>query len=111
VDISHPDFEEQIQVVNQTLQEIDAGDKPMIYLFNKIDNYRWIVKEPDDLTPKEKCNISISELKETWMAKISQKSIFISAKTKENYESLRALLYNEVKKLHIQIYPYNDFLY
>jgi len=111
VDISHPDFEEQIQVVNQTLQEIDAGDKPMIYLFNKIDNYTWVEKAPDDLTPKEKWNISIDELKETWMAKMNQKSIFISAKTKENYEALRTLLYEEVKKLHIQIYPYNNFLY
>jgi GTP-binding protein HflX len=111
VDISHPDFEEQIQVVNQTLHEINSGDKPMIYLFNKIDNYRWIEKAPDDLTPKEKFNISIHELKETWMAKMDEKTIFISAKTKENYEALRTLLYEEIKKLHIQIYPYNDFLY
>jgi len=111
VDISHPDFEEQIQVVNQTLQEIDAGEKPMIYLFNKIDNYTWIEKAPDDLTPKEKKNITINELKETWMAKMNAKSIFISAVTKENYEALRELLYNEIKKLHIQIYPYNNFLY
>jgi len=111
VDISHPDFEEQIQVVNQTLQEINAGDKPMIYLFNKIDNYVWVEKAPDDLTPKEKHNISIGELKETWMAKMDQKSIFISAKTKENYEALRTLLYEEIKKMHIQIYPHNNFLY
>ena len=111
VDISHPDFEEQIQVVNQTLQEINAGEKPMIYLFNKIDNYRWVEKAPDDLTPKEKWNLSIHELEETWMAKMNQKSIFISAKTKENYEALRKLLYEEIKKMHIQIYPYNSFLY
>jgi len=111
VDISHPDFEEQIQVVNQTLQEINAGNKPMIYLFNKIDNYSWIAKASDDLTPKEKWNITIDELKSTWMAKLGQKTIFISAKTKENYEMLRELLYEEVKKLHIQIYPYNSFLY
>jgi len=111
VDISHPDFEEQIQVVNQTLQEIDTGDKPMIYIFNKIDNYRWIEKAPDDLTPKEKNNISINELKDTWMAKMNDKSIFISAKTKENYSQFRELLYDEIKKLHIQIYPYNVFLY
>ena len=101
VDISHPDFEEQIQVVNQTLQEINAGEKPMIYLFNKIDNYTWVAKAPDDLTPKEKWNITIGELKETWMAKIGQKSIFISAKTKENYDTLRELLYEEVKRLHM----------
>ena len=111
VDISHPDFEEQIQVVNQTLQEINAGDKPMIYLFNKIDNYTWVAKAPDDLTPKEKWNITIDELKETWMAKIGKQSIFVSAKTKENYDALRELLYEEVKRLHIQIYPYNNFLY
>ena len=111
VDISHPDFEEQIQVVNQTLEEIDAGEKPMIYLFNKIDNYTWVEKEADDLTPKEKWNITIDELKETWMAKLEDKSIFISAQTKENYEALRELLYEEIKKLHIQIYPYNNFLY
>jgi GTP-binding protein HflX len=111
VDISHPDFEEQIKVVNQTLQEIDAGDKPMIYLFNKIDNYTWVEKAPDDLTPIEKHNISIDELKETWMAKMNEKTIFISAITKENYEMLRTLLYEEVKRLHIQIYPYNNFLY
>jgi len=111
VDISHPDFEEQIQVVNQTLQEIKAGDKPMIYLFNKIDNYKWVEKAPDDLTPKEKFNISIDELKETWMAKMNKRTVFISAKTKENYDALRVLLYEEVKRLHIQIYPYNHFLY
>jgi len=107
VDISHPDFEEQIQVVNQTLQEIKAGAKPMFYLFNKIDNYSWVEKAPDDLTPKEKHNISIEELKETWMAKMNQKTIFISALTKENFDELRELLYQEIKKLHIQIYPYN----
>jgi GTP-binding protein HflX len=111
VDISHPDFEEQIQVVNQTLHEIISGDKPMLYLFNKIDNYRWIEKDPDDLTPKEKFNISIHELKETWMAKMTDKTIFISAKTKENYETLRTLLYEEIRKLHVKIYPYNNFLY
>ena len=111
VDISHPDFEEQIQVVNQTLQEIGSGNKKMIYLFNKIDNYTWAEKSPDDLTPKEKCNISIDELKETWIAKLNDKSIFVSAKTKENFEALRTLLYDEIKKLHIQIYPYNNFLY
>jgi GTP-binding protein HflX len=111
VDISHPDFEEQIQVVNQTLQDIDVGKKPMIYIFNKIDNYTWIEKELDDLTPKEKQNISIEELKETWMAKMNEKSIFISASTKENFDELRGLLYEEIKKLHIQIYPYHIFLY
>lgn len=111
VDISHPEFEEQIAVVNKTLEEINAGTKPQIIIFNKIDNYTWIEKEPDDLSPKEKCNISIDELKTTWMAKLNQKTIFISAKTKENIDDMKEMLYEEIKKLHIQIYPYNNFLY
>ena len=111
VDISHPDFEEQIAVVNQTLEEIHAGNKPVITIFNKIDNYRWIDKDPDDLTPKQKCNITLDELKQTWMAKAGTKTLFISAKTKENMDELRTVLYEEIKKLHIQIYPFNNFLY
>lgn len=111
VDISHPEFEEQIAVVNQTLEELNAGSKPMILIFNKIDNYHWIEKEPDDLTPKEKCNISLEELKATWMAKSKTKTLFISAIEKENIEELKNVLYEEIKKLHIQIYPYNNFLY
>jgi len=111
VDISHSEFEEQIAVVNQTLQEIKAGNKPIIVVFNKVDNYSWIEKEEDDLTPKEKYNISLEELKETWMAKLNNKTIFISAKTKENVDQLRFMLYEEIKKLHIQIYPHNNFLY
>ena len=111
VDISHPDFEEQIAVVNQTLEELNAGNKPMIVVFNKIDNYSWIEKEPDDLTPKQKCNITLDELMQTWMAKTNRKTIFISAKTKDNTDTLRELMYNEIKKLHIQIYPHNNFLY
>jgi GTP-binding protein HflX len=111
VDISHPEFEEQIAVVNQTLEELKAGSKPMILIFNKIDNYHWIEKEPDDLTPKEKCNISLEELKATWMAKSKTKTLFISATEKENIEELKEVLYEEIKKLHIQIYPYNNFLY
>ena len=110
VDISHPEFEEQIAVVNQTLEELKAGSKPMILIFNKIDNYHWIEKEPDDLTPKEKCNISLEELKATWMAKSKTKTLFISATEKENIEELKNVLYEEIKKLHIQIYPYNNFL-
>jgi len=111
VDISHPDFEEQIAVVNQTLAELNAADKPMILLFNKIDNYSWIEKEEDDLSPKEKCNITLDELKQSWMSKNNQKVLFISAKTKENIDELKMVLYEEIKKLHIQIYPYNNFLY
>ena len=111
VDISHPEFEEQIAVVNQTLEELKAGDKPMILIFNKIDNYHWIEKEPDDLTPKDKSNIILEELKATWMAKSKTKTLFISATEKENIEELKEVLYEEIKKLHIQIYPYNNFLY
>lgn len=111
VDISHPDFEEQISVVNQTLAEINAGNKPVITIFNKIDNYKWIEKDPDDLTPKQKCNITLDELKQTWMAKLNHKTIFISAKTKENVDEMKKILYEEIKKLHIQIYPFNNFLY
>lgn len=111
VDISHPDFEEQISVVNQTLSEINAGDKPMIMIFNKIDQYKWVEKEQDDLTPKTKENLTLEELKATWMAKNTRQSLFISAKTKENIDEMKDTLYEEIKKLHIQIYPYNNFLY
>ena len=111
VDISHPDFEEQIAVVNQTLSEIEAGDKPMIIIFNKIDQYTWVEKAEDDLTPKTKENITLEELKATWMAKSAHKTFFISAKTKENVNEMKEMLYEEIKKLHIQIYPYNNFLY
>lgn len=111
VDISHPDFEEQIAVVNQTLSEIEAGDKPMIIIFNKIDQYTWVEKAEDDLTPKTKENITLEELKATWMAKSAHKTFFISAKTKENVNEMKEILYEEIKKLHIQIYPYNNFLY
>ena len=111
VDISHPDFEEQIAVVNRTLAEIKAGDKPMIILFNKIDNYKWVEKAPDDLTPPTRENLTLEELKSSWMAKSAHKSIFISAKTKENVAEMKEILYEEIKKLHIQIYPFNNFLY
>ncbi|HQQ21016.1 MAG TPA: GTPase HflX [Bacteroidales bacterium] len=111
VDISHPEFEEQIEVVNKTLAEIGAADKPTITVFNKIDQYHWVEKDEDDLTPKEKINLSIDDLKQTWMGKLNNDTLFISAKTKENVEQLREKMYEEIKKLHIQIYPYNNFLY
>ena len=111
VDISHPDFEEQISIVNQTLQEIGVSNKPVITIFNKIDNYHWIEKEEDDLTPKTKDNITLEELKQTWMAKINHRTLFISATKRENIDELKTVLYEEVRKLHIQIYPYNNFLY
>lgn len=111
VDISHPDFEEQINVVEQTLSELGCADKPCIIVFNKIDNYRWTEKEPDDLTPVKKSEIPLDELKRTWMAKLNDNCIFISAKTRCNIEELKDTLYRRVRGLHVQKYPYNDFLY
>ena len=111
VDISHPDFEEQIQVVNQTLTELGCADKPSMIIFNKIDNYHWIEKEEDDLTPAAKENITLDELKKTWMAKEHEQCLFISAKKKENIDEFRDVLYKKVRELHVQKYPYNDFLY
>ena len=111
VDISHPDFEEQLQTVQRTLDEINCGDKPTIIIFNKIDQYSWVDKAEDDLTPTTKENVTLDELKATWMAKLGPKTLFISAKTKENVNEMKDFLYEEIKKLHIQIYPYNNFLY
>ncbi len=112
VDISHPGFEEHVDVVNETLKELNSTDKPIIIVFNKIDKFTYIVKDEDDLTPAGKENYSLEDLKKTWMASDSNsRTIFISAKTKENTEELRKILYEEVKKIHITRYPYNDFLY
>lgn len=111
VDISHPDFEEQIQVVEKTLAELGTSGRPTILVFNKIDAYRWVEKEADDLTPKQKENISLAELRQTYMAKMQENCIFISAREKTNIERLRELLYQKVRELHVQKYPYNDFLY
>jgi len=111
VDISHPDFEEQINVVNQTLKELECADKPIIIIFNKIDNYRWVDKEPDDLTPETKENITLDELKKTWMARLDDNCLFISAREKENIDEFRDVLYRKIRELHVQKYPYNDFLY
>lgn len=111
VDISHPGFEEQIAVVNRTLSEINAGDKPTIYIFNKIDAFTFVEKQADDLSPKTKSNISLEEWEGSWMAKNNTPSLFVSARTKENIESLKKTLYEEVKKVHITRFPYNDFLY
>lgn len=111
VDISHPTFEEQIEVVNRTLAEIEAKDKPVILIFNKIDAFTFVPKEEDDLTPCTRENISLNELKETWMNKLPENCIFISAKNKVNIEALKSLLYERVKAIHIQRFPYNDFLY
>ncbi|MFN5182641.1 MAG: GTPase HflX [Bacteroidota bacterium] len=111
VDISHPKFEDQLNVVNETLLEIGAGNKNMILVFNKIDAYKFIEKEPDDLSPVENENISLEKLKKSWMSKINSPCIFISAKEKENLSELRSLIYDTVKKLHVSRYPYNNLLF
>jgi len=111
VDVSHPNFEEQIQVVNQTLKEITNEEKPMILVFNKIDAYNHKAKDPDDLTPKKPENISLEEIQKTWMAKIHEDCVFISATKKQNIEELKKIMYQKIKAIHVQRYPYNDFLY
>ncbi|MBM6866725.1 GTPase HflX [Bacteroides caecigallinarum] len=111
VDISHPDFEEQIQVVEKTISDIGAGGKQSMIVFNKIDAYSYVEKAEDDLTPKTKENITLEELMKTWMAKMDDNCIFISAKDKSNLEDFKNMLYKKVRELHVQKYPYNDFLY
>ena len=123
VDISHPDFEEQIRVVEETLKELGCADKPAMLVFNKIDAYTWVEKEEDDLTPLTKENYTLEDLKRTWMGDPSPgpspgtraggylERLFISAKNKVNIDELRDVLYKRVRELHVQKYPYNDFLY
>ncbi|MBR5803168.1 MAG: GTPase HflX [Bacteroidaceae bacterium] len=111
VDISHPDFEEQIQVVERTLGDLGCNDKPSMIIFNKIDAYTYVEKEEDDLTPRTKENITLPELMNTWMAKMNGDCLFISAREKTNLEELKTTIYNKVRELHVQKYPYNDFLY
>ena len=111
VDISHPSFEEQIDVVNKTLTEIDKTEKPMIMVFNKVDAFTFIPKDEDDLTPRTRENISLDELKQTWMSRMQDSCIFISAKQKLNIEELKEMLYEKVKEIHITRFPYNDFLF
>jgi len=111
VDISHPDFEEQIQVVERTLGDLGCSDKPNMIIFNKIDAYTYVEKDEDDLTPRTKENITLPELMNTWMAKMNGDCIFISAREKTNLEELKTIIYNKVRELHVQKYPYNDFLY
>lgn len=110
VDISHPGFEQQIDVVNKTLHEIDEREKPMVMVFNKVDAFTYTQKEEDDLTPGTRENYSLDDLKKSWMAK-DAKSIFISAKEKTNFDEFRELLYREVVKVHVTRFPFNDFLY
>ena len=111
VDISHPDFEEQIQVVNETLKDLGCADKPTMIVFNKIDNYHWVEKDPDDLSPATRENVTLDELRKTWMARMGDNCIFVSARQRDNIDELRDVLYRKVRELHVQKYPYNDFLY
>ena len=121
VDISHPNFEEQYEVVEKTINDLMVGvqntehrvqtDIPRIVVFNKIDNFTYIPKDEDDLTPILRENLSLADLEKTWMARLGEDCIFISAKNKENIDALRALLYDRIKAIHIQRYPYNDFLF
>lgn len=112
IDISHSGFEEQIEVVNATLRDLNALDKPVIWVFNKIDAFSYISKDADDLTPSTRANLSLDDMRRTWMAADEDHiSVFISAKTKENIEELRKVLYDEVRRMHVVRYPYNDLLY
>jgi len=111
VDISNPNFEDQIHIVNSTILEIGVSDKPLIIIFNKIDAYTYIKKEEDDLTDITKENLSLDDLKKTWMANLDSETLFISALNKTNFEDLRDRLYDRIKELHLKRYPYNNFLY
>jgi GTP-binding protein HflX len=112
VDISHTGFEDQVKVVNETLKDLNSAGKPMIIVFNKIDSFKYSERDEDDLTPVGKENYSLEDLKKTWMASDKNyKTVFISAKRKENIEEFQKLIYDEVKKIHITRFPYNDFLF
>ena len=111
VDISHPDFEEQILVVEKTLGDLGCADKPQMIIFNKIDAYTWVEKEADDLTPRTKENIPLDELMRTWMAKLNENCFFISAVKRAHIDEFKDMLYKKVREMHVQKYPYNDFLY
>lgn len=112
VDISHPDYEQQIESVNKTLDEIGAADKPTIMVFNKIDAYRYVEKDPDDLTPMTKANWTLQMLENSWLSKESGRlTVFISAAERQNIEALRRMMYDEIRRIHAIRYPYNNFLY
>lgn len=112
VDVSHPNFEEQIEVVDKTLSEVcGAAKKPQILVFNKIDAFKYTPKDPDDLTPATRENISLEDFKKTWMAKMNNNCVFISAKDKINIDGLKELLYEKAKEIHVERFPYNDFLF
>lgn len=112
VDISHPNFEEQIEVVDKTLREVCNGaDKPMIIVFNKIDAFTYTPKDPDDLTPATRQNMSLDQLRASWMARLGENCVFISAKNNVNIDELRDLIYRRAREIHVARFPYNDFLY
>lgn len=112
VDISHPNFEEQIEVVNRTLAEVcDSADKPVIMVFNKIDAFTYTPKDADDLTPATRANISLDELKATWMNRLGDNAVFISAKNQLNIDELKMKIYDRAKEIHLTRFPYNDFLF
>lgn len=112
VDISHPNFEEQIEVVDKTLREVCNGaDKPMIIVFNKIDAFTYTPKDPDDLTPATRQNMSLDQLRASWMARLGENCVFISAKNNVNIDELRSLIYRRAREIHVARFPYNDFLY
>ena len=111
VDISHPDFEDQIRVVEKTLADLGCAEKPSMIVFNKVDAYTWTEKEADDLTPATRENVSLDDLIRTWMTRLGSDCIFVSAREKTNLDTLRRMLYDKVRELHVQKYPYNDFLF
>ncbi|MDE5848190.1 MAG: 50S ribosome-binding GTPase, partial [Muribaculaceae bacterium] len=112
VDVSHPNFEEQIEVVDKTLSEVcGAAQKPQILVFNKIDAFKYTPKDPDDLTPATRENMSLEDFKKTWMAKMNNNCVFISAKDRTNIDQLKELLYEKAKEIHVERFPYNDFLF
>ena len=112
IDISHPGFEEQVAVVNATLKDLDSINKPTILVFNKTDLFSFTRKDEDDLTPFQRENLSLDDLRKTWMARAGdQRTVFISAKRRDNFEELRRMLYEEVRKIHVTRFPYNEFLY
>ena len=111
VDISHPDFEDQIKVVDKTLADLGCSEKPQMIVLNKIDAYTWEEKDDDDLTPATSRNVSLDELIHSWMSRLSGHCLFISAQERTNLDTLKQVLYNKVRELHVQKYPYNDFLF
>ena len=111
VDISHPDFEEQIRVVEKTLADLGCAEKPSMIIFNKVDAYRWTEKDADDLTPATRENVSLDDLIHPWMTRLGDDCLFISARERTGFDTLKQVLYNKVRELHVQKYPYNDFLF